>query len=143
MDAPKTAHSSSGPKDTSSAQSTVSADTPARPLITLPTDLAASLRHVEDSELQRLQAAVETEIARRKRGGSAGGTDEGSAPSASRQVSSPVEATQVVEIPEGKANLIRASFNAGLKPVTIARTFGVSVSLVNRIIRSTKKGSDR
>jgi len=98
---------------------------------------------VDESELQRLQAAVETEIARRKRDAAAGGTDEGSAPSASRQVSSPVEATQVVEIPEGKANLIRASFNAGLKPATIARTFGVSVSLVNRVIRSTKKGSDR
>jgi hypothetical protein len=27
------------------------------------------------------------------------------------------------EIPEGKANLIRASFRAGIKPVAIARTF--------------------
>ena len=51
-----------------------------------------------------------------------------------RKTSSTVE-----ELPEGKANLIRASFNAGLKPATIARTYHVSQSLVHRVIKSADK----
>jgi hypothetical protein len=43
------------------------------------------------------------------------------------------------EIPEGKANLIRASFRAGIKPVAIARTFRISQSLVSRVLNSTEK----
>ena len=139
MDPRKTTHPSAGPKETSPALGTASADIPPRPPVALPSDLATSLRYLEGSELQRLQAAVEAEIARRKQSTSTGKTNEASAPSASRPVSSPVETRHVVEIPEGKANLIRASFSAGLKPATIARTFGMSVSLVNRIIRSTQK----
>jgi hypothetical protein len=46
---------------------------------------------------------------------------------------------EIAEIPEGKANLIRASFGAGMKPPTIARSFGVPLSVVKRIIRSTEK----
>ena len=49
------------------------------------------------------------------------------------------EHTNITEIPEGKANLIRAAFGAGLKPPAIARTFGISLSQVNRVIRSTEK----
>jgi hypothetical protein len=109
------------------------------PGFALPRDLATSLRYLEDAELQRLQAAVEVEIAKRKPGTSTGRSDESSAPRTSRPVSPRIETRQAIEIPEGKANLIRASFDAGLKPPTIARTFGVSVSLVNRVIRSTKK----
>jgi predicted DNA-binding protein (UPF0251 family) len=115
------------------------ADTPSRPPVALPSDLATALRYLEDQELQRLQAAVEAEIARRQRGTSTDRTTEASAPRTSRPVSPRIESSQPVEIPEGKANLIRASFDAGLKAPTIARTFGVSVSVVNRVIRSTKK----
>jgi len=49
------------------------------------------------------------------------------------------EQTNVAEIPQGKANIIRAAFGAGLKPPAIARTFGISLSQVNRVIRSTEK----
>jgi hypothetical protein len=45
----------------------------------------------------------------------------------------------VDEIQEGKANLIRASFRAGIKPVAIARTFRISQSLVSRVLNSTEK----
>lgn len=138
MDARKTTPSSAGPKETSPALRTASAEIPPTPPVALPSDLATSLRYLEGSELQRLQAAVEVEIVRRKQSTSMGRTNEASAPSASRPVSSPVETRHVDEIPEGKANLIRASLSAGLKPAIIARTFGMSVSLVNRIIRSTK-----
>ena len=43
------------------------------------------------------------------------------------------------EFPEGTANLIRASFRAGVKPAAIARTFRISQSLVNRILSGTEK----
>jgi DNA invertase Pin-like site-specific DNA recombinase len=43
------------------------------------------------------------------------------------------------EIPEGKANLIRASFKAGVKPAAIARTFRISRSLVNRVLSAVEK----
>src|SRR5437764_8158543 len=57
MDPRKTTHSSAGPKDTSPALGTASADIPPRPPVALPSDLATSLRYLEGSELQRLQAA--------------------------------------------------------------------------------------
>jgi hypothetical protein len=139
MDARKITHSLAGPKATSSARPTASAGLPPGPPVALPSDLATSLKYVEDTELQRLQAAVAVEIARRKQGTSTGKINKAPAPPASRPVSSPVDAAKIAEIPEGKVNLIRATFAAGVKPATIARTFGVSVSLVNRIVRSTKK----
>jgi len=37
-------------------------------------------------------------------------------------------------VPEGKANLIRASFRAGLKPAAIAKTVGVQQSTVYRVL---------
>jgi len=48
-------------------------------------------------------------------------------------------ASDLDEIPDGKANLIRASFGAGLKPAAIARMFRVPPSLVKRIIHSPEK----
>jgi len=109
------------------------------PPIALPSDIANSLQYLDDVDLYRLQSGVQAEVARRKRGTSTGGTDEGSAPRGGRPMPSRTERAEVAEIPEGKANLIRASFEAGLKTATIARTFGVSVSVVNRIIRSSTK----
>ena len=109
-----------------------------RLLVALPSDIANSLQYLDDPDLHRLQAAVEAEIDRRKQGASAGKASKAPAPPASRPVSSPVDAAKIAEIPEGKANLVRASLDAGLKPPTIARTFGISIAAGNRIIRSTK-----
>ena len=102
----------------------------------LPSDLSTSLRYVDDAELERLRVALAAEINRRDRGASTRHADERLALPRPpiRKTSSTVE-----ELPEGKANLIRASFNAGLKPATIARTFHVSQSLVHRVIRSADK----
>ena len=110
-----------------------------RQRVVLPNDLSTSLRYLDDSDLQRLLVAVNTEIDRRKRGASAADADQAARPTSSRSVPPHDEHTNIAEIPEGKANLIRASFGAGLKPATIARTFGVSLSLVNRVIRSMEK----
>ena len=125
MGARKTTPSSAGQKD--------------RPRFALPSDLANSLRYLEGSELQRLQLAVDAEVARRKRGTATGRADDASTSSPPGPGPSRIDAARMAEIPEGKANLFRASFDAGLKPATIARTFGVSASLVNRLIRSAKK----
>ena len=136
----KTIPPSIGLERSSPALATSSADViPPSPRVVLPSDLATSLRYLEEAEFQRLRAAVDAELGRRKRGIPTGRCDEGSASRVSGPVPSRAEAAKVAEIPEGKANLIRASFGAGLKPATIARTFGVPLSLVNRIIRSTEK----
>lgn len=120
----KTTSSSARRKESSPTLFTSTADLPTRPpQFALPSDIATSLRYLDDAELQRLQVAVEAEIGRRKRDAR---SDDGFASRASRPVPSPVATTKVAEIPEGRANLIRASFDAGLKPATIARTFGVS-----------------
>src|SRR5437868_13451876 len=81
----KTTHSSAGPKETYPALGTASAGILPRPPVALPSDLATSLRYLEGSELQRLQAAVEAAIARRKQSTSTGRTNEASAPSASKR----------------------------------------------------------
>src|ERR1041384_3777436 len=120
--------SSAGPKQTDTSKR--------RLLVALPTDIANSLQYLDDADLHRLQAAVAVEVARREQGSSTGKANKAPAPPASRPVS---KAAKIAEIPEGKANLIRASFDAGVKPPTIARTFGVSLSLVNRTIGSSTK----
>jgi hypothetical protein len=40
------------------------------------------------------------------------------------------------QIPEGKVNLILASFKAGLTPVAIGRALGIPAALVRRVLKS-------
>jgi hypothetical protein len=123
-----------GRRNPLSPPSSAEASVPQR--VTLPSDLSTSLRYVDDAELERLRVALAAEINRRDQGASTRHADERLALPRPpiRKTSSTVE-----ELPEGKANLIRASFNAGLKPATIARTFHVSQSLVHRAIKSADK----
>jgi hypothetical protein len=107
------------------------------PRIALPNDLSTTLRYLDTPELQRLLAAVMTEISRRTEGASTSDISKAAAPMATVEPST--KTSDIDEIPEGKANLIRASFHAGLKPAAIARTFRIPPSLVNRIIGSTTK----
>jgi hypothetical protein len=110
-----------------------------RQRVVLPNDLSTSLRYLDDPDLQRLLAAVNTEIDRRKRDSLIADAGQAAPLTPSRSVQPRHEHTNIAEIPKGKDNLIRASFGAGLKPATIARTFGVPISLVNRVIRSMEK----
>ena len=91
--------------------------------IRLPGDLARSMEYLDDAELRKLQDAVNDEIERRSR-------------KAVRKESVRPADKEAVRIPEGQVNLIRASFKAGLKPAAIARTLGVSLSLVRRVLQS-------
>ena len=91
--------------------------------IRLPGDLARSLEYLDDTELRKLWDAVNDEIKRRSQ-------------KAVRSEFVQQVDKEVVQIPEGQVNLIRASFKAGLKPAAIARTLGVSLSLVRRVLQS-------
>jgi hypothetical protein len=93
--------------------------------IGLPSDLSGSLRYLDDAELQRLRDAVTAEIERR---GSVLGKKEPDRASSSTE--------ETARIPEGKANLIQASFRAGLTPAAIARSLGMPLALVRRVLKS-------
>jgi|ERR1051325_1726186 len=118
-----------------SGRAASSTDATVPPRLMLPSDLSTSLKYLDNTDLQKLRAAVSAEIDCR--------AQQGSKSDASTEVF-PSEAAQntvstVEELPEGKANLIRASFSAGLKPAAVARTFHVSPSLINRVIKSRDK----
>ena len=113
--------------------------------VILPPNLSEALKNLHDDQLQSLLKDVSLEIERRK--------------SAALPKAPPVEATPTVakrkaskpatmagadldegrDVPEGKANLIRASFRAGLKPAAIAKTVGVPQSTVNRVLGVPEK----
>ena len=117
-------------------------DAPAPARVTLPGDLSGSLKYLDDAQLQRLREAVAVEINRRNPASknetvAAVPTE----PSSQGQPASGRNKTAggLDEIPEGKANLIRVSFKAGVKPAAIARTFRISQSLVNRVLSAVEK----
>jgi DNA invertase Pin-like site-specific DNA recombinase len=124
-----------------SSASSIDTSSPAR--VTLPSDLAGSLKYLEDAQLQILLEAVTVEIDRRRQGTSRNRAATVAATRTSSQGQSGAPGNRKIkeidEIPEGKANLIRASFRAGIKPAVIARTFRISQSLVNRVLSSTEK----
>lgn len=130
---------------TTSPTEAVAARPEAMQRVILPPNLPEALKNLHDDQLQLLLEDVSLEIERRK--------------SAALPKPSPVEATPTVakrkaskpatmagpdivegrEVPEGKANLIRASFRAGLKPAAIAKTVGVPQSTVNRVLGVPEK----
>ena len=136
-------HASSSALEPSSrsARSSIGAPPPAR--ITLPSNLSGSLKYLDDAQLYRLLEAVTVEINRRNQGGPKSET----AAAAPTRASSPGQSASIrndkiggiEQIPEGTANLIRASFRAGVKAAEIARTFRISRSAVSRILSSPGK----
>jgi hypothetical protein len=108
--------------------------------ITLPSDLSRALQYLDDAQLRRLHEAVEAEINRRalppavrpnvvpvsERSSGARRSTRG------KQVGSG-------EIPEGKVNLIQASFAAGLKPAAIARTLRISQAQIRQVLHSSER----
>jgi hypothetical protein len=115
-----------------------SAASPRSTGVTLPSDLAASLKYLDNTQLQRLLEAVSFEINSRNQGASQKETV-AATPSPGSAVLRGQKITGMEEIPQAKANLIRASFEAGLKPAAIARTFRLPQSLVNRILAEKPK----
>jgi hypothetical protein len=127
--------SSTVPKPSSRAASASSTDAQSPARVTLPNDLSGSLKYLDDAQLQMLLQAVIVEFNRRKqapKNKTATTKSSKGQPAAARDK----KIGEIDEIPEGRANLIRASFRAGIKPATIARTFRISQSLVARVLSS-------
>jgi DNA invertase Pin-like site-specific DNA recombinase len=92
----------------------------------LPEDLLGSLAILSEQDFERLRGAVAEEAARR-------GRRLNPAPALKeRKARSP--ATDSVTT--AKANLVRAAFKAGVKPLAIARQFGLSQAIVRELLRS-------
>lgn len=106
------------------------------PKVILPTDLEASLALLSDADLERLGAALAQELARR----GAAPPPETMAPTSSGPERRSPKAAQVTgpAVAAGKANAIRAAFQAGLKPAAIARQFGVPQALVREVLQGRK-----
>ena len=91
----------------------------------LPSDLPAAVKHLNDQELDQLQAAVTAEQLRR-----------GKKPP-SPDKSKRAEAAAVSLTPT-KLNAVRAAFKAGVRPSKIAKQFGIPQSDVRKAVASDK-----
>ena len=119
-------------------------DRPAKPVehrYVLPGDLGTALTKLADDELKILANAVEAEVRRRR-----------PRPELPSSVKEDVKAktdpvapvpvrrdrlaikTRPPSLTQGRINAIRAALKAGVKPSMIARQFGVSQSVVRRVL---------
>jgi hypothetical protein len=89
----------------------------------LPSDLPAAIKHLNDQELEQLQAAVMTELQRRDK-----------KPAVSAK---PVKAAAVSLAP-AKLNAVLAAFKAGVRPSKIAKQFGIPQSEVRKVLASDR-----
>jgi hypothetical protein len=103
------------------------------PRVTLPKNLAETLKRLEDAELETLLREVTAEAERRgvvKPVNTVAAVQ--TVPAAKSQARQSKSSGAPADLPAGKANLIKASYSAGMKPPAIARMFGLSQSIVNR-----------
>ena len=106
-------HATSRPSGAAPSKTAGSGDaTPTR--YVLPTDLEASLKYLDDAQLDALVSAASAEARRRRPDGGAAA----SAPSAAEKASG--AKGRPVSLPPGQERIIRAAFEAGVKPVAIA-----------------------
>ena len=116
-------HSENSTKDLPSANVEIPARQSRR--YVLPKDLANTIKHLDDQELERLIAAT---LAEQKRRGRASVTN--------RRSSKERVETVAVTLTPSKMNAVRAAFKAGVKPSQIARQFGLSQSDVRNALAS-------
>ena len=93
----------------------------------LPSDLSAAIKHLNDQELDQLQAAVTIELKRR-----------GKKPPVSEKTPSKRVEAAAVSLTPVKLNAVRAAFKAGVRPSKIAKQFGISQSDVRKAVASDK-----
>jgi hypothetical protein len=96
---------------------------------TLPNNLSSALSHLDDSQLDRLFAALLSEQERRGKK-----HPSSNAPSNKRRIE-----TAAVPLTISKVNAIRAAFKAGVTPSMIAKQFGVPQSEVRKALASYEK----
>jgi hypothetical protein len=91
----------------------------------LPSDLPAAIKHLNDQELDQLQAAITAEQQRR-----------GKKPPVSDKTPIKRLEAAAVSLTPGKLNAVRAAFKAGVTPSKIAKQFGIPQSDVRKVIAS-------
>jgi hypothetical protein len=103
--------------------------------VTLPKNLSETLKRLQDAELATLLREVTAEAERRGmiRAVNTVAAQQ-TAPAAKFQAQQNKSSGVPVDLPAGKANLIKASHSAGMKPAAIARMFRLSQSIVNRVL---------
>ena len=105
------------------------------PRVTLPKNLSETLKRLEDAELETLLREVTAEAERRgvMKPVNTVATPK-TASAAKYQARQSKNSGVSADLPAGKANLIKASHSAGMKPPAIARMFRLSQSVVNRVL---------
>ena len=123
------------------SRSSGSARNSGRTRYTLPSNLPDSLRHLDDFQLDELLRAVVKEAGRRGR--PLGGEH---APPPASAPKKPAAATAVaktrrrpVPLAPGQARLVRAAFEAGVKPAAIARELRLSRAQVEQVLGGHKQ----
>jgi hypothetical protein len=111
----------------------------------LPKDLSKSVKYLDDKDLDRLVVAVFDEARRRGRlpPGLGRAVSAGSAGRVGRlppalQINARSQKPKIAVPPltRGQRNAVRAAFKAGVRPVQIARQFGLSPSDVRKVLAS-------
>jgi hypothetical protein len=113
------------------------------PKIALPKNLAQTLQFLSDVDLETLRDSVDSELKRRRPTSADPNARKASAaePAAAATVSRGRrgELASGTAIPAGRASLIKASYQAGMKPAAIARSLRVSLSIVNKVLNTESK----
>ena len=112
-----------------------------RPRLALPGNLAGSLRHLDDAQLETLLSVANAEAVRRGwktprvdlRGPRPDAT--GAWPRASAR-----NRTESTALTPGQEKIVRAALAAGVGPAAIARQFGIPRTQVLRIAAAAKRG---
>ena len=120
------------PSASEPVQSTVRTDeptAPASPSYALPKNLPSALKHLDDDQLDRLLAAVISEL--KQRGKKLPVSNEPTRKQHTKEVAPPLA--------QGKLNAVHAAFKAGVRPSRIAKQFGISQSDVRKVLASEKK----
>jgi len=113
------------------------------PKIALPKNLAQTLQFLSDDDLETLQVSVDSELKRRRPTSARPNARKASAvqPAAAATASRGRHGELVsgTAIPAGRVSLIKASYQAGMKPAAIARSLRVSLSIVNKVLSTEPK----
>ena len=115
------------------------------PRLALPSDLSGSLQHLDDAQLDTLLNAIKVET--RRRGRPIADEDRRAAqtvkvpPVKPAPRHKPRAKGRASKITPGQTNIIRAAFEAGVKPSAIARQFRIARAEVERIVGAPKRGT--
>ena len=113
------------------------------PTIALPKSLAQTLQFLSDDDLETLRVTVDSELERRRPTSAGQEARKVSALQPAVTATAPRrrrrEPDSATAIPAGRVSLIKASHQAGMKPVAIARTLRMSLSIVNKVLSTESK----